>query len=320
MKRIAHLALIGTAALAVAAGAQAQTWEQNLNIALVAQVQTSTGTVKKVALNSKAIIALLGNINSQVTNNFDLFVTNTPATPERLPVFPFPDPVVVNDNYVVDVGGQSFTNNIDFTNTVTFTRTNTNPVTYVFNNAVPINSTITGFFVPDFPRDVVSAELVDLVGPGYHLSNATVTTNNTPTFSSSAKLLIIEDLNTGIDRFVVRDGPKGSAVDTDVSPFFGVNTFQQVVQSRSNGSATLFSHIDFFFNDSKGDTFDTQGMATENDAPLKVRGTSVGRVRKTLTATLGGSGALATAAAFNGPMVLSGKININGGKFVAAPQ
>lgn len=316
MKKLVKLMLVGLAATTATIGVRAQTYEQNVNVALIAQVQTADNTVKKVALNTKAIISLLSGIDNIVTNNFDLFVTNSVDTPEPLPAYPFPSSVVASDNYVITVDGQTYTNNMDFTNAIAFTQINTSPVTYVFNNAVTVGDGITGYYLPEFPADLVTAELVDTNGPAYHLYGSTVSPQTTPTFSSTAKLLAITDLNSGFQSFVVREGSRGATVDTDVSAFFGLYAYQEVSQSRGTGS-TIYGHIDFSFNNTKGDSFDSQGEATETESALRVRGTDYGTIRKTFNATVGGSGAAATAPLGAGTMVLGGKISMSAGKFVA---
>jgi hypothetical protein len=321
MKTSAYLLLAG---IIVTAGAatklQAQTWEQALNIAYQAQVQISDGTVKRTSISSKQIIALLSSINNIVTNNSDTVLSNSVDTPEPLPVNPFPASVVVNSNYVVLVGGQTFTNNVDFTHTVVFTRTSTSPVTYTFTNAVTVGTNGTGFFVNDFPVPFVTATLQSTNGPAYELTGTTITTNNTPPFSSFSKLLVIHDLNSGTDRFVVRDGRGSAAVDTDVSPFFGLNTFSTVTQSRAGGNSfTGYSHIDFSFNNTKGDNFDSQGVSTQTSTDLKVRGNDVGVVRRNLNGTTGGDGTIANVPGVAGPIVLSGRFVVGGGRFVAGP-
>ncbi len=327
MKRIKTV-IVGLTALTAISQVKAQQWVQNFNVALVAQVQVTDGTVKRVAIPTKELISLLGGITAGtnltlVTNSETL--TNTVDTPLPLPTSPFPSSTSLT-SYSVFINGVTYSNRVDFTNDITFTRTSTSPVTYTFHNAVPVGTNGTGFLLPDFQTDPLTAVLVSSNEPAYTITG--VTTNippTTPVFSPTAKLLVIRDIATGFDTFVVRDGKRPNFVDTDVTAFFGLGTFLTVTQNRPNGSFTDYSHFNLTFDNTAGGlssppqptSFNLDGYSTQVSTPLKVRGVDFGAIRRSLGATVVGSGQSGITSA-TGPMVLSGRVNINGGSFVAA--
>src|ERR1700751_4090948 len=120
MKRMMRFVLLAITLVTGLQQAVAQKWDQNLVFALTAQVQTADGTVKRVAVNTRQMVGLLSGITGGtnliiVTNTETL--TNTVDTPLPLPGSPFPTNVVLTD-YSVIVDGQSFTNDVDFTNDI----------------------------------------------------------------------------------------------------------------------------------------------------------------------------------------------------------
>ena len=323
MKRMIRFVLLGMTFVTGLQQAVAQKWDQNLVFALTAQVQTDDGTAKRVAINTKQMLALLSGITGgtnliMVTNTETL--TNTVDTPLPLPGSPFPTNFVLTD-YSVVVDGQSFTNGVDFFNDITFTRTSTSPVTYTFQNAVPVGTNGTGFLLPDFHTDPLTAVLVSSNEPAYTITG--ISTNippTTPVFSRTARLLVVRDLILGSDTFIVRDGRRPNFVDTDVTAFFGTSTILTVTQNRPRNAFIDYSHFVLTFDNSAGGlssppqptTFTLDGASTQVSSPLKVRGTDFGTVRRSLAAIVVGSGQSGVTG-ISGPMVLSGRVGINGG-------
>jgi hypothetical protein len=255
-----------------------------------------------------------------VTNTETL--TNTVDTPLPLPGSPFPTNFVLTD-YTVDVNGQTFTNDVDFFNDITFTRTSTSPVTYTFDNAVPVGTNGIGFLLPDFHTDPLTAVLVSSNEPAYTITG--ISTNlapTTPVFSRTARLLVVRDLVLGSDTFVVRDGRRPNFVDTDVTAFFGTTTLLTVTQNRPRNAFIDYSHFVLTFDNTAGGlssppqptTFSVDGASTQNSTDLRVRGTDFGPVRRSLAAIVVGSGQSGITG-ISGPMVLSGRAGINGGTF-----
>jgi hypothetical protein len=325
MKRKIKLVLFGMTLVAGLQQAVAQQWEQNLAFALVGQVQTADGTVKRVPINTKQIITLLsgisGGTNSMLVNTETL--TNTVDTPLPLPGDPFPTNFLLTD-YTVIVDGQSFTNDVDFFNDITFTRTSTSPVTYTFQNAVPVGTNGIGFLLPDFHTDPLTAVLVSSNEPAYTITG--VSTNippTTPAFAPGARLLVVRDILLGSDKFIVRQGKKPNSSDTDVTSFFGLTTVATVTQNRPNGAFTDFSQFILTFDNSAGGlssppqptTFTLNGASTQPISPLKVHGTDYGPIRRSLSSTVVGSGQSGVSGV-SGPMILNGRFNITGGTFV----
>jgi hypothetical protein len=306
--------------------AVAQQWEQNLAFALVGQVQTADGTVKRVPINTKQMITLLsgisGGTNAMLVTNTET-LTNTVDTPLPLPSSPFPSNVVLS-SYSVSVDGQSFTNDVDFTNDITFTRTSTSPVTYTFHNAVPVGTNGIGFLLPDFHTDPLTAVLVSSNEPAYTITG--VSTNippTTPAFAPGARLLVVRDIILGSDKFIVRQGKKANSSDTDVTAFFGLSMGLTVTQNRPNGAFTDFSQFVLTFDNTAGGlsfppqptTFTLNGASTQPSSQLKVHGTDYGPIRRSLSSTVVGSGQSGITSV-SGPMVLNGRFNITGGTLV----
>src|SRR5262245_30045629 len=134
MRNRIGMGLMGLALVAGALTAKAQDevtrdWVQNANYALTAVVQTGTGVVQTFTINSKALIQYLRGLTitneiinvTFTTNGVGINVTNAPFLPNAgAPTNDFPESFVTT-NYVLSVGTNHFTNDVQFSNDVTFT-------------------------------------------------------------------------------------------------------------------------------------------------------------------------------------------------------
>ena len=305
---------------------------QNLNFTLTATVQVADNTTKKVAISSKQIIAALSGISS--TNTVTNIVTDTfgplsVTNDNFLPTNPFPATVVLS-NYVISIGIVSYTNNVTpgFTNNIIFTQTSTNPITYAFDNLIIVSNyppdpfgNLTGQVIQGMGR--FATAVLTATNPVTYtvtgvVTNSTTTNvvTTTPTFSNTAKLLNVNsigDTNDTPPRFVVRDGKKPNVVNTDVTSFFTLETLDHVTQAKPDGKSSVeSSRFSLGFNNTKGTSFESEGVSVENVGEVKSKGTVLGTFTKSLSAAVVGSGTIAISGG-SGRMVLTGKVSITGG-------
>jgi len=319
------------------ADAQDALWVQNANFALKAQVQVSDGVVKSYAINSKTLIQYLkGATNvglrsvSETVTNATIVVTNDVRFPAGTNV----GADFVLTNYPVVINGVTYTD----TDPLSFHPLPGEPVTYTFPNSVDVGTNITGFDTNatglifatggfENATDITAIQgtggtnetVFTVFGTSTNSSEQQVTNIVPAQFASKSQRLIVKSSlpDTETFFFFIRDGTPKSFVDYDVTTFFHYAQLAKVSQTKGSASTDYLDLSIDLIGDLAGTGFQTE--ANGKQVRGKVNG-SDGIFVRSLSATCVGSGTAGTPIVTplkpvpEGPMVLSGKFTVNGGK------